>query len=44
MYLGIYIHIHIYVTIHEKRGHDFDSEQGIYMGRLGGRKTKGEMM
>jgi hypothetical protein len=43
-YLGlwIYIYMHIYVTINEKGGHKFESEQGGMYGGVWRKKIKGE--
>lgn len=39
----MHVHSRVYITtIHEKKGQEFEGEQGGVKGGLGGRKGKGE--
>lgn len=41
----VYTYAYMYVTkISEKRGHEFEGEWEVYVGDIGGRKGKREMM
>ena len=44
IYLRVYIHMHVYNTISDKRGHTFKSGQGGSYGRVWGEELEEEMV